>query len=133
MPRSKATTTWSLLLLVIGLSTSACEIVPVPIGRIKADSYRYHGTVVTIRGTVSENRQLLGVKWFYLEDQSGRIAVMTDRPRPEVGRRLAVQGRVTTLAEYLERKDAVVGALAGAVIRAFGSERVVLDQDAVGG
>jgi aspartyl/asparaginyl-tRNA synthetase len=85
---------WILLALLI-LWTAACErFGTVDIGKITADPREYAGRTVAVRGRVSEVFSLMVIKYFVVEDKTGRIAVITDRPLPRQGTEVKVRGTV---------------------------------------
>jgi len=66
----------------------------VPIGKILDNPREYAGKEITIAGTVSERLSLFVVKYFNLRDQTGTIAVVSERPLPEVGSTVRIRGRL---------------------------------------
>lgn len=64
------------------------------IGDILADPRRYDGREVTIAGTVTDTTNLLVAKFFTVEDRTGKIVVVTERPLPREGDRITVTGVV---------------------------------------
>ncbi len=79
--------------LMIGVIS--CNIMGVTdIGKITADPREYVGKTLLIDGNVREIFSLYFVKYFILEDKSGFIPVVTDRPLPRVGQKIKVTGIV---------------------------------------
>ncbi len=64
------------------------------IGDILAHPRDYADRTVTVRGTVAETFSFLVVKYFVLDDGSGRITVVTARPLPAKGEKITVHGTV---------------------------------------
>ena len=64
------------------------------IGDITNNPRHYAGKEVRVSGKVSGTFSLVVVKYFTLQDDTGEIAVVTDRPLPKEGERLAVKGTV---------------------------------------
>lgn len=65
-----------------------------PIGKIIHDPRDYADKTVTISGNVKEVFGLVFVQYFILEDKTGSIPVVTDKPLPAVGAHLRVRGTV---------------------------------------
>ncbi|MEO1766845.1 OB-fold nucleic acid binding domain-containing protein [Thiobacter aerophilum] len=72
---------------------AACTTVT-PIGEILTHPRDYAEKTVTVRGEVRSVFSLLFVKYFTLDDGTGTIAVVTERPLPNRGERLEVTGTV---------------------------------------
>ncbi len=67
---------------------------PTPIGKILHDPRDYADKTVTVSGNVKEAFGLVFVQYFILEDKTGSIPVVTDKPLPAVGAHLRVRGTV---------------------------------------
>ena len=65
-----------------------------PIANLLANPRHYEGKTVMINGRVVESQSLLIVKYFVLEDKTGRITVVTDRILPKVGQAERVRGKI---------------------------------------
>ncbi len=85
---------WVMLLLPVFWATACERIGTVDIGKITADPRAYAGHTVAVYGRVSEVFSLVVIKYFVLEDKTGRIAVITDRPLPQKGNEIKVRGTV---------------------------------------
>jgi len=64
------------------------------IGDILAHPREYAGRSVTVQGEVKNVFSLLVIKYFTLDDGTGSIIVVTERPLPKNGERIKVKGRV---------------------------------------
>lgn len=64
------------------------------IGEIINNPRDYAGKEIVISGTVTERFSLMFIKYFNLQDSSGNIAVVSDKPLPAVGMRVRVRGEV---------------------------------------
>src|SRR4051812_29961517 len=80
--------------LAAALLIAACAFDP-PIERIMNDPRGYVDRTVTIEGRVTDYFSLLVVKYYTVDDGTGRIAVLTDRTLPAVGQKVKVKGKVT--------------------------------------
>ena len=78
---------------------SACA--PVTIGRINADPSRFRNRTVRVTGTVTTSVGLMGKGGYQLDDNTGKIYVISGRGVPSSGSRVTVTGRVTPGAEVL--------------------------------
>jgi len=80
----------ALALLVVlagcGFTTSIAEI--------QAHPRDYADKEVTVEGEVKDVFGFFVVKYFTLDDGSGEIGVVTERPLPQVGERIRVTGQV---------------------------------------
>jgi hypothetical protein len=65
-----------------------------PIADLLANPRHYEGKTVAIDGRVVQSQSLLIVKYFILEDKTGRITVVTDRALPQVGQSEHVRGKI---------------------------------------
>ena len=65
-----------------------------PIVDLLGNPRQYEGKTVTIEGRVVESQSLFVVKYFVLEDKTGRINVVTDRVLPQVGKLERVRGQL---------------------------------------
>jgi hypothetical protein len=81
------------------LLLSACG--SVKIGRINADPSRYRNQTVRVTGTVVNSVGLLGAGGYQVEDNTGRIYVISRSGVPSRGSRVTVTGKVTPGAEVL--------------------------------
>jgi hypothetical protein len=81
------------------LLLSACG--SVKIGRINADPSRYRNQTVRVSGTVVNSVGVLGAGGYQLEDNTGRIYVISRSGVPSRGSRVTVTGKVFPGAEVL--------------------------------
>ena len=87
-----------LLLAMVALLT-ACG--SVKIGRINADPTRYQNRVVHVTGTVTNSVGVLGTGGYQLEDETGRIYVLSRTGVPSRGSRVNVTGVVSPGVQVL--------------------------------
>ena len=100
----------SLLVLVL-FSLASCERVSGPIKKLTATKIKdildhprnYEKKEVTIYGTVTDAVSLLVFKYFEIEDDTGRIKVMTSRMLPQKGEKLQVKGTLVSIEVGPER------------------------------
>lgn len=76
-----------------GVVLAACARVT-PIREIVEHPRDYAGREVTVEGQVRGVFSLFVIKYFTLDDGTGSITVVTERPLPRKGERIRVQGRV---------------------------------------
>ncbi|MEO8597509.1 MAG: hypothetical protein ABI759_29595 [Candidatus Solibacter sp.] len=81
------------------LLLSACA--PMNIGRITADPSRYRNQTVHVTGTVTNSVGLLGRGGYQIEDQTGKIYIISGSGVPSRGSRVTVTGKVMPGAEVL--------------------------------
>jgi hypothetical protein len=74
---------------------------PMTIGRINADPSRFRNQTVRVTGTVTNSVGLLGKGGYQLEDNTGKIYVISGKGIPSRGSRVSVTGRVQPGAEVL--------------------------------
>ena len=74
---------------------------PMTIGRINADPSRFRNQTVHVSGTVTNSVGVLGKGGYQIEDQTGRIYVISGSGVPSRGSRVTVTGRVIPGAEVL--------------------------------
>jgi len=73
----------------------------VKIGRITADPSRYTNRTVSVQGTVTNSVGMLGKGGYQIEDETGKIYVLSQRGVPSRGSRVQVTGTVTPGAQVL--------------------------------
>jgi hypothetical protein len=78
------------------------------IGDILKDVRAYDGKTVTIAGEVTESANLMIVKYYEVEDGSGKIVVVTERAVPEKGERVRVTGQVNQAFALGDKSVAVI-------------------------
>ena len=81
------------------LALSACA--PMTIGRINSDPSRFRNQIVHVTGTVTNSVGLMGKGGYQIEDQTGKIYVISGSGVPSRGSRVTVTGRVLPGAEVL--------------------------------
>jgi hypothetical protein len=83
------------LLLVSVLAAPACgRFRTTPIGDIVQNPAAFEGKTVNVAGTVVDSANLLVVKFYHVEDATGRIAVVARDAVPLRGARVSVRGTV---------------------------------------
>ncbi len=80
---------------------SACG--SVKIGRINADPSRFYNRTVRVDGTVVNSVGILGTGGYQIEDETGRIYVLSRSGVPSSGSRVSVTGSVVGGAQVLGR------------------------------
>jgi len=84
--------------LVVAITLPACGLrdrfMTTPIGDILKSPREYEGRTVTVSGVVADEVSLIAVKYFTVQDQTGKIAVMTSRVMPAKGEKVRVRGTV---------------------------------------
>src|SRR5450759_237456 len=74
---------------------------PITIGRINADPSRFRNQTVRVTGKVTTSVGLLGKGGYQIEDETGKIIVISGSGVPSRGSRVTVTGRVVPGAEVL--------------------------------
>ena len=87
------------LLLPFAAMLSACGTVK--IGRINADPSRFQNRAVTVNGRVTNSVGILGTGGYQIEDNTGRIYVISRTGVPSRGSRVRVTGVVTPGVQVL--------------------------------
>ena len=64
------------------------------IGKVVEKPREYADRTVVVAGEVTEAFGLVFIKYFVLQDKTGRITVVTDKPLPGKGTEIKVQGIV---------------------------------------
>jgi hypothetical protein len=88
-------------LAAAALTLAACA--PMTSGRIQADPSRYQNRTVKVSGTVVTSVGLLGSGGYQIEDQTGKIYVISQTGVPSKGARVTVTGSVISGAQVLGR------------------------------
>jgi hypothetical protein len=86
-------------IIAAALLAAACG--SVKIARINQDPSRYRNRTVQVTGRVTNSVGLLGTGGYQLEDDTGRIYVISRSGVPSRGARVKVTGRVTPGAQVL--------------------------------
>ncbi len=87
------------LVLLAGLVLAGCG--STKIGRINADPTRYQNKSVKVTGTVLTSFGVLGKGGYQIEDDTGKIYVISTTGVPSKGARVTVEGRVIPGATIL--------------------------------
>ena len=89
------------LTIVVLAAVLLAGCAPVTIGRINADPSRFQNRTERVTGRVTNSVGLLGKGGYQLEDNTGKIYVISGRGVPSRGAQVTVTGRVTPGAEIL--------------------------------
>ena len=81
------------ILFVVLVSFVGCAT-NTKIGHIISDPRAYEGKSVSIEGKVTNIFSLIFIKYFELDDGTGSIGVVTNKPLPAKGRTIQVTGEV---------------------------------------
>ena len=84
----------SFLLLGAALLGACASLLATKIGDIQKSPGKYDGQTVTIAGKVVSSHNFLVVRYYEVEDRTGRIAVVTENALPSEGDSVRVKGRV---------------------------------------
>lgn len=86
------------LFTIVGFSlvfVTACSgFLATPIKKIQANPRDYADKQVTISGTVVDSFSLVFIKYFMIDDGTGRMIVITQKPMPAKGEKIRVQGTI---------------------------------------
>ena len=103
----KANNSIPALLLCLALASFGCDIVDrftaTKIKDIIDNPRDFENKEVTIYGTVTDAASMLIVKYFEVQDDTGRIKVVTVRTLPAKGEKVKVTGRASVLEVGTER------------------------------
>lgn len=83
-----------LICLILVCCVSCGKMSTTKIGDIQGHPRDYANRKVTVFGEVTETFSLILVKYFTLNDGTGQITVITERPLPAKGEKLKVSGLV---------------------------------------
>jgi hypothetical protein len=83
----------SFFLIPAALILSGCGATK--IGRVLADPSRYHNRNVTVEGQVTQSVGAFVAGLYQVEDETGKIYVVSTRGVPSKGARVKVEGNVT--------------------------------------
>jgi hypothetical protein len=77
------------------LALTACDtLFPTPIAKIIQNPRNYEGKQVMVSGRVVDTFSLVVVRYFVIKDDTGEIAVVTERSTPKKGEQIKVIGKV---------------------------------------
>jgi hypothetical protein len=79
----------------IVLVAACASLLATKIGDIQKAPGRFDGRSVTIAGKVTGTHNLLVVKYYEVDDGTGKIAVVTDSTLPNEGDSVRVRGKVS--------------------------------------
>lgn len=80
--------------LVIFLSAGCTSLLATPIKKIQDNPREYSGKPVTVSGEVTELFSLFVIKYFVVNDSTGEIIIVTQKPLPAKGSKITVKGTV---------------------------------------
>ena len=80
----------------------------VKIARINADPSRYQNRSVRVSGAVTTSAGILGTGGYQIQDETGKIFVVSRSGVPSSGSRVEVTGRVISAAQVLGQPMGVV-------------------------
>jgi hypothetical protein len=86
--------TRSLLLPPVAAAVLLSGCAATRIGRINADPSRYRNRTVRVNGTVVNSMGVIGTGGYQIQDDTGKIYVLSSRGVPNKGSRVTVTGRV---------------------------------------
>ena len=87
-----------LLLFLLASVVIACSgILSTPISKIIDSPRDYDGKTVTVSGEVTETFAFFVLKYFVVDDKTGTITVITQRPLPKKGTKIRVKGVVSEM------------------------------------
>jgi hypothetical protein len=87
------------LMLAAGVALTGCA--PTKIGRILDDPGRYRNRSVRVEGTVVASAGLLGTGAYQVEDETGKIYVVSRSGVPRTGAHIQVEGPVVSGVELM--------------------------------
>jgi hypothetical protein len=90
-----------LVIVAAALALAGCG--SVKIGRINADPTRFQNKTVRVTGNVVNSMGLMGTGGYQIEDETGRIYVLSQTGVPSRGSRVTVTGSVVGGAQVLGR------------------------------
>ncbi len=106
------TAAWFVVAIICGVFLFfACEQVSEPVKKLTATKIKdivdhpreYEKKELTIYGTVTDAVSLLVVKYFEIQDDTGKMKVMTNRILPQIGEKLRVTGTLVSIEVGPER------------------------------
>ena len=80
--------------LLLASVATGCSLGPTAIKEILDNPAKYDGKVVSVEGDVVDSANLLVLKFYSVQDATGKIAVVTKRSVPRPGAHVSVQGTV---------------------------------------
>ena len=96
-----------ILCICAGWLVASCSG-PVAIGKIVEERSKYDGKTVTVEGEVSGTQSLLLIKFYTLQDETGKITVVTEEAMPKDGATKRVKGRVQEAVSILDKSLLVI-------------------------
>ena len=96
----------ALVPVALGLLAAGCG--SVKIARINADPSRYQNRSVRVSGTVTTSAGFLGTGGYQVQDDTGKIIVVSRSGVPSSGARVDVTGKVIPGAQVLGQPIGVV-------------------------
>jgi hypothetical protein len=85
----------AIFLILLSCIILACNaVVATHIGKILEKPRDYDGKTVIVAGKVTETFTPLFIRYFVVDDGTGRIAVVTWKPLPQKGEKVRIKGKV---------------------------------------
>ena len=85
----------TVFVLLLSTFIAGCDgLFTTPINKILEAPRSYSGKTVKISGEVTEVVSLVVAKYFTVQDKTGKIIVVTERPLPKEGTKIVVSGIV---------------------------------------
>lgn len=81
---------------------------PVAIGKIVQEPSKYDGRTVIVEGEVSGAQSLLLIKYYTLQDKTGKITVVTEEAMPRDGATKRVKGKVIEALSIADKSLLVI-------------------------
>ena len=87
---------WSIIFigLIIFLLLSNCSSSTTKINEITNHPRKYVDKEVSVNGAITDVFSLAIVHYFEIQDETGKIFVVTTKPLPKVGEKLKIKGQV---------------------------------------
>jgi hypothetical protein len=92
---------WGLVFVVAGCCLLSACVSHVSIGRILNDPYRYQDRVVRVDGHVTQSVNAIVAGGYQVEDNTGKIVVLSAAGAPKKGTDVSLTGRVSPSVSLL--------------------------------
>src|SRR5574340_743763 len=97
-----------LLFLLASVSIACSGILATPIKKIIDNPRDYDGKTVTVSGKVTGIFSLFVLKYFVVDDGTGKITVITRKALPKKGTKIRVKGEVSAMFSLGETQALVI-------------------------
>ncbi|MBU4263301.1 MAG: hypothetical protein KKC76_15705 [Proteobacteria bacterium] len=84
----------SVICLIVLWLAACSSLFPTPIAKLLEDPRSFEGKQVQVSGVVVESISILVLKYFVVQDDTGEITVITQRPLPRKGEKVKVYGKI---------------------------------------